>query len=347
MGDFRRDGRTVTDVLGLIGGTPMVRIALRGQGARPRILAKAEFTNPTGSHKDRIYLRMIAAAEKRGELRPGMTILEGSTGNAGAACAMLGRLKGYPVVVVMPEGMSEERKKTIGALGGKLVFTPGGESDQDLSLRTIERMMAAEPGKYWYPGQFHNPDNPLAHYETTGPEIWEQCEGRIDVFVAAVGSGGVLTGVGRYLKERNPQVKLFAVEPTECAILSRGEWGSHEIQGIGDGFVPRNLDLSLLDGVATVSSGEAIEMARRLCAEQGLLVGISSGCNVAAVFKTVNRHPGAGTVVTVLCDTAFKYFSSPLFGVKKDVQVPRREHVLDPESRRQLDRYAPAWEIIN
>ncbi|MDQ7794330.1 MAG: cysteine synthase family protein [bacterium] len=332
-------------VFDLIGNTPLVRVTV-ADDPNVVVLGKAEFMNPTGSHKDRIYLRMIQDAEQRGELEPGTTIIEGSTGNAGAACAMVGGLKGYRVVVVMPEGMSEERKKLIRALGAEIVFTPGGESDQDLSLREIERRVAAEPGKYWYPCQFENPDNPLAHYDGTAPELWEQCGGTIDLFVAAVGSGGTLTGVGRYLKERRPGVRLYAVEPEECPILSSRRWGSHDIQGIGDGFVPRNLDLSLLDGVVRVSSDEAIAMSRQVCREQGLLVGISTGANLAAAAKLAGHYPRIGVIATVLFDTGHKYYTSPLFGVCRPVAVPERDHRLDELSHRLLDRYSPSWDII-
>jgi cysteine synthase A len=260
---------------------------------------------------------------------------------------MIGGLKGYRVIVVMPEGMSEERKKLIRALGAEILFTPGGEIDQDLSLRKIEEIIAADPELYWYPAQFDNPDNPLAHYLGTAPELWEQCGGNIDIFVAAVGSGGTLTGVGRYLRERAPQVKLYAVEPEECATLSRQQRGFHDIQGIGDGFVPRNLDLSLVNGVVTVSSPEAIEMAQRVCRDQGLVVGISTGCNLVAAAKLIKRYPRARIIATMLFDTGQKYYSTPLFGVTKEVVIPDRDHSLDEFSRQQVEKYAPGWDIIS
>ncbi len=331
------------DALGLIGNTPSVEVEVGGRKA----LAKVEFGHPTGSHKDRIYLRMIEEAEKRGELQEGMTIIEGSTGNAGAACAFVGGLKGYAVQVVMPEGMSAERMKLIEALGADLILTPGGESDQDLALRRVEEIVEEEPGRFWYPAQFDNPDNIAAHYAGTGPELHEQSGGEIDVFVAAVGSGGTLTGVGRYLREQNPKVQLYAAEPAECPTLSRGEWGSHDIQGIGDGFVPRNLDMSLLDGVITVSSQEAVQQAQQLCRDQGLVVGISTGCNFAAIGKLLQHRPDAGRVATILFDTGQKYYSSPLFGVDEPVDIPERDHALDDFSRQEREKHAGNWEIIH
>lgn len=337
--------RTAGSVLDLIGNTPLVQVR-PPDGSSVRILAKCEFVNPTGSHKDRIYHRMILEAENRGDLRPGMTIVEASTGNAGTSCAMVGSLKGYKVVVVMPEGMSEERKKLIRAFGGEIIFTPGGESDQDLALARVQEMIESRPGEYWFPGQFDNPDNPLAHYHTTGAELLEQTEGKVDAFVAAVGSGGTLSGVGRRLKETLGDIKVYAVEPEECAIMSKRKWGSHHIQGIGDGFVPKNLDLDLVDGVIVVSSFEAITTAQRLMHEQGLAVGISSGCNVAAVTKLSKKHPEFRTITTILFDSAQRYFTSPLFGVEREVAVPQREHQLDPETIALLDRHASRWEII-
>jgi cysteine synthase A len=321
MSRWNKIRATAQSVLDMIGNTPLVR--LRNIGNTEGFIAvKAEFTNPSGSHKDRIYLRMIEEAEKRGDLLKGMTIIECSTGNAGTACTMIGTLKGYNVIVVMPEGMSEERKKLIRAYGGSIIFTPGAESDQDLSMRKIEEMLEREKKhEYYYPNQFDNPDNVLAHYESTGPEIWDQSEGKVDIFLAATGSGATLTGVGRYLREQNPSVKLFAVEPAECPMLTKRRWGSHEIQGIGDGFVPRNLDLSLINGVIVTSSEESLEMARRLAREEGLLVGVSSGCNVAAALKIRKAYPNA-RIITMANDSGQRYFSSPLFGVEKHIEIP-------------------------
>ncbi len=334
-------------MLEAIGRTPLVRLNRVAAGVGPEIDVKVEWFGPSGSLKDRIYLNMIERAEARGELRPGMTLLECSTGNAGTACAFVAAVKGYRCVVVMPEGMSEERKKLMRAYGAELVFTPGGESDVDLALRKLAEIRATDPQRYWVPSQFDNPDNIDAHYRTTGPELWEQTGGAIDAFVASQGTGGCLTGIGRFLRERNPEVRLYAVEPAECPLLTRREWGPHGIEGIGDGFVPRDLDLSLLTGVITTTTGEAITMARRLAREEGMFCGISSGCNVAAALKLAARRPGLRRIVVMLNDTGQRYFTTALCGEAKHVDVPEREHPIDAYSAAELDRYQGRWEILD
>ena len=340
---FRRHSESMLEA---IGGTPLVRLRRAAGGAAPEIFAKVEWYSPSGSLKDRIYYNMISKAEERGELRPGMTILECSTGNAGIACAFVAAVKGYPCVVVMPEGMSEERKKLMRAYGAELVFTPGGESDVDLALRKLEEVRAAGARGYWVPAQFDNLDNNDAHYRTTGPEIWEQLDGRVDAAVASQGTGGWVSGVGKFLRERNSKLLLFAVEPAECPLLSRRGWGPHGIEGIGDGFVPRALDLSLLDGVVTTTTEESVAMARRLAREEGIFCGISSGCNVAAAVKLARAHPELGRIVTNINDTGQRYFTTALCGEEKRVEVPERDHGLDPYSAAELDKYAAGWEII-
>ncbi|MCS6768951.1 MAG: cysteine synthase A [Candidatus Caldarchaeum sp.] len=319
------------DVLDVIGGTPLLKLSKipRQEGVDAEIYAKLEFYNPTGSLKDRIYREMITKAVERGELRPGMEILEVSTGNAGIACSFVGTHLGYKVTIVMPEGMSEERKQLIKAFGGDIVFTPGAESDVDLSLRKAESMIASNPGKYWFPNQFTNPDNVQAHIKTTGPEIWEQTQGRIDCFVMSQGSGGTVTGVGRYLKSRNSTVKVYTAEPSEAAVIADGVWGSHKIEGIGDGFIPRNLDLGVLDGVVTVSSAESIDMTRKLARLEGVFCGISSGCNVVAALKVAKKNPKLKRIVTVICDSGNRYLSTEAFGPGKKTAIPEREHTLD------------------
>jgi cysteine synthase A len=333
-------------VLDAIGRTPLVRLHRVTGALESELYVKLEWYGPSGSLKDRIYLHMFEEAEHRGDLTQGMVVLECSTGNAGTACAFVSAVKRYSCTIVMPEGMSDERKKLMRSYGADLVFTPGGESDVDLSLQKLEEIRRETPGRYWVPGQFSNRDNVAAHYETTGPEIWEQCAGRIGAFVASQGSGGTLTGVGRYLRERAPDVALYAVEPAECAMLAHRTWGPHGIEGIGDGFVPDNLDVSLLTGVITVTTDESVSMAQRLAREEGVFCGISSGCNVAAAVKLAQVHPGLSPIVVMANDTGQRYFSTALCQEEKHVTVPERQHVLDDRSRDLLDRYQTGWEVI-
>jgi len=346
--DWERNRNILDGVFSAIGKTPLVKLTStpKTQGISTDILVKLEFTNPTGSLKDRIYHEMISKAISRGDLKPGMEIIEASTGNAGISCAFIGTALGFKVTIVMPEGMSQERMKIIRAYGGNIVTTPGGESDVDLCIRKIEELKRTSPGKYWEPGQFANPDNVNAHFTTTGPEIWEQTRGKVDCFLASQGTGGTLTGIGRYLRQKNPKVLLYAVEPSEAPILAKRRWGTHEIEGIGDGFVPRNLDLSILTGIITTSSNESIEMTRELCVSEGIFCGISSGCNVAAAVKVAKRHPNLQTIVTMVNDTGTRYFSTKLFGEKKTLEIPDRDHPLDPYTVKQLDTYQARWEIV-
>ncbi len=339
--------RSALDSIGeAIGRTPLVKLGRVTADVTPPIYLKLEWYGPSGSLKDRIYLHMFERAEARGDLKPGMRVLESSTGNAGIACAFISAVKGYPCTIVMPEGMSDERKKIMRAYGANLVFTPGGESDVDLSLKRLDEIRGGDPTGYWVPGQFSNADNVETHHRTTGPEIWEQCGGIIGAFVAAQGSGGTLTGVGRYLRERDDRVRLYAVEPEECALLARRAWGPHGIEGIGDGFIPDNLDVSLLSGVITTTTAESLALARRLAAEEGIFCGISTGCNVAAALKLARRHPELSAIVTMANDTGQRYFTTPLCGEDKHVEVPEREHPMDPKTRAFLDRYQARWEIL-
>ena len=329
-----------------VGRTPLVKLNRVTADVRPLIYLKIEWFGPSGSLKDRIYLHMFERAEARGDLKPGMRVLECSTGNAGIACAFVSAVKGYRCTIVMPEGMSDERKKIMRAYGADLVFTPGGESDVDLSLARLQKIRAGDPTGYWVPGQFDNADNVEAHHQTTGPEIWEQCGGVIGAFVAAQGSGGTLTGVGRFLRARDAGVRLYAVEPAECALLARRAWGPHGIEGIGDGFIPQNLDVALLSGVITTTTEEALTTARRLAAEEGIFCGISTGCNVAAALKLARSHPELPSIVTMANDTGQRYFTTALCGEDKHVEVPEREHPMDERTRYQLDRYQSTWEIL-
>ncbi len=290
------------NILDLIGNTPLIR--LKGEN----IFAKAEFLNPGGSIKDRVALAMLEGAERDGRLKPDSIICEPTSGNTGIGVALIGRLKGYAVKIVMPEGMSEERKKIIIALGAELILTPDEESVEG-AVRKVNEIAAADP-RVFVPQQFENPDNPRCHYEDTAHELWRQIRGEVDCFVAGVGSGGTLQGVGTFLKEHKPDAKIVAVEPKDVAALLGHEPGLHQIQGIGDGFVPAVLDVSLVDEVIEVTDEDAIEVTRQLSRDLGLLVGISSGANVWAARKLAEKMPG--NIATVLPDRAERYFSTAL-----------------------------------
>lgn len=336
------------NVLHTIGNTPLVELSniIKDENVDGRILGKLDMLNPTGSLKDRIFYEMIKKAREREELKPGMKIIEASTGNAGISCSFIGSLFGHDVTIVMPDGMSEERRKIMKAYGAEVIFTPGGESDVDLCLEKVEEIMEKNPDKYWHASQYDNPDNVNAHYKTTGSEIWEQTDGEVDAFLATQGTGGTITGVGRYLREKKSSVKLYAGEPEEAPMLSERKWGSHRIEGIGDGFVPRNLDLSQLTGIFLTSSDEAIEMSKRLASEEGIFCGISSGSNVAGAVKLIKEHPELEVIVTMINDTGQRYYSTPLCGVEKELDVPDREHPLDEYTLNELDKYQEGWEII-
>jgi cysteine synthase A len=269
-----------------------------------------------------------------------MTIIESTTGNTGISTAMFGAYFGYPVLIIMPAGMSEERMKAIKAFGAKILTFPGAESDVDKAVKQAKDLIASDPERYFWVDQFNNPANVQAHYEGTGAEIWEQTKGKLDAFVAAVGTGGTLTGVGRYLKEHDPRIKVYAVEPSECPVLSKQRWGTHSIEGIGDGFIPSILDLSVADGVITVSSERAIWMTKRMARDEGLFVGISSGANVEACIKLHRKHPELKRIVTMLNDHGFRYFSTLLFGEVKAVSIPERKHTvrLSPGQREAVSR---------
>ena len=290
------------NILNLIGNTPLIR--LRGEN----VYAKAEFLNPGGSIKDRVALAMIEGAERDGLLGPDSIIVEPTSGNTGIGIALVGRLKGYRVRIVMPENMSDERKKLVICLGGELVLTPAAESIGGAVKRV--RQMQAEDPRIYVPQQFENPDNPRVHYEETAHELWRQMTGDIAAFVAGVGSGGTLQGVGTFLKEHKPGVRIVAVEPKNVAALLGHEPGLHQIQGIGDGFVPDVLDVALVDDVIEVTDEDAIETTRQLARDYGMLVGISSGANVWAARQLAARMPG--NITTVLPDRAERYFSTSL-----------------------------------
>jgi len=290
------------NILELIGNTPLLQ--LKGEN----IFAKAEFLNPGGSIKDRVALAMIEAAERDGKLKKDSIIVEPSSGNTGIGLALVGHLMGYRVRIVMPEGMSEERKKLIKALGGELVLIPDEEGIAG-AVRAVEQMAAEDP-RIYVPQQFENPENPRVHYEQTARELWRQMGGNIDCFVAGVGSGGTLQGVGKFLKEHKKGVKIIAVEPENCSALLGHEPGLHQIQGIGDGFIPAILDVSMVDDVVEVSDDNAIQTTRQLGTNLGLLVGISSGANVWAARRLAENIQG--NIATVLPDRAERYFSTAL-----------------------------------
>ncbi|MEJ5260465.1 MAG: cysteine synthase A [Anaerohalosphaeraceae bacterium] len=290
------------NILNLIGNTPLIQ--LRGEP----IYAKAEFLNPGGSIKDRVALAMLEGAERDGKLKPDSIIVEPTSGNTGIGIALVGRLKGYKVRIVMPENMSVERKKLIKALGADLILTPAEKSIAG-AVETVEQMQAEDP-RVFVPQQFKNPDNPRIHYEQTAVELWRQMTGDIACFVAGVGSGGTLQGIGRFLREHKPDVRIVAVEPKDVSALLGHEPGLHQIQGIGDGFIPDILDVSLVDEVIEVTDEDAIETTRQLSMKHGLLVGISSGANIWAARQMAARIKG--NIATVLPDRAERYFSTAL-----------------------------------
>lgn len=299
----------IENVIDLIGNTPLV--SLEKTCGCP-IYAKAEFLNPGGSIKDRIAKNMIEQAEKDGKLKPGMTIVEPTSGNTGIGLAFCGTRKGYDVIIVMPENMSEERKKVIRAFGAKLVLTPA-ELSVDGAVKEAERI-ASSSDNYFMPQQFTNPANPAAHYNGTAPELCEQIGKKIDIYVSGIGSGGTLQGIARYiLDHNNPDCKIVAVEPKGVSALLGDEPGLHQIQGIGDGFIPDVLDTSIITDIVTVSDDDAINTARELARDHGLLVGTSSGANIWAAKKMAEKYGKDKVIATVLPDRAERYFSTSLF----------------------------------
>lgn len=299
-------------ILNCIGHTPMLLLELEHEGETYQIPCKAEFMNPTGSVKDRIASYMVEQAEQRGELRAGSVIVEMSSGNTGIALAQVAAVKGYRLIILMPDHMSAERIRLLQSLGAEVCLTPQREGFSG-ALARLRRIVESSPNAYC-PRQFENPDNVGAHYAHTGPEIWEQMDGVVDAFVDGVGTGGTLMGVGRFLRERNPDICLVAVEPSEAAVMSGcAEIGGHKIAGIGDGFIPAIVDMKQVDRVETVDSDAAVEMAKRLSREYGLMVGISSGANVLAAIRTLNQLGRTKKVVTILPDRSERYFSTDLY----------------------------------
>lgn len=305
----------VNNLTQLIGDTPLLRPEIFKKLAKIQdadLLLKLEYFNPLGSVKDRIAYSMITDAEEKGLLKKDTTIIEPSSGNTGVGLAFVAAAKGYRLVITMPDSMSNERRSLLTALGAELVLTPGALGMKG-AIRKAEELSIRIPNSIILQ-QFNNPSNPEIHKKTTGPEIWEATTGKVDVLVAGVGTGGTISGVGAYLKEKNPEIKVIAVEPATSPVLSGGNPGSHKIQGIGAGFVPSILDLEVVDEIYKVHNEEAIDTARVLAREEGLLVGISSGAAVFAAAKTANRQENKGkTIVAILPDTGERYLSTDLF----------------------------------
>lgn len=304
-----------SNVTELIGSTPLVELSslAKAEGANAKIIAKLELFNPAGSVKDRIAKAMIEDAEATGVLKPGATIIEPTSGNTGIGLASVGTAKGYKVILTMPETMSVERRSLVKAYGADVVLTDGAKGMKGAIAKADELKEEIEGAVIL--GQFVNPANPKIHYETTGPEIWEATDGNVDVFIAGVGTGGTLSGAGKYLKEQNPNIRVIAVEPETSPVLSKGTPGSHKIQGIGAGFVPETLDTDIYDEVIAVPNEAAFETGNKIAKTEGVLVGISSGAATWAAIEVAKRPEFAGkNIVAILPDTGERYLSTSLFG---------------------------------
>jgi len=337
--DWNRNASMLNSVLEAVGYTPLILLPKIGADLNGKIAVKLEYVNPSGSLKDRVVKEIVERAEKRGDLKPGMILLEGTTGNTGIATCMVGASKGYRVIIVMPEGMSDERKKTIRAYGAELVLTPGAETDVDLVLEEVARIKARKGDQVFEIGQFIRQENLDAHYTGTGPEIWEQSAGQVDAFIMCQGTGGTFTGTAKFLKEKNPTIKLFISEPAESPILAKGKIGQHQVQGIADGLIPEILDLQYADGVILVSSAECIATAQQLAQQEGIFCGVSSGANVAAARKLSQRYPELKLIVTMVNDNGLRYLSTPLCGESSQRTMLDREYALSDEDTSKLAAY--------
>lgn len=310
--------KIIESSLELIGNTPLLKASRYAKGAGAdsvNILAKLEYLNPAGSVKDRIALAMIEDAEKKGQLKPGATIIEPTSGNTGIGLAAVATAKGYKAILTLPETMSVERRNLLKAYGAQIVLTDGSKGMKG-AIAKAEEIHAATPGSIIL-GQFENPANKQAHINTTGPEIWEQTDGEVDILVAGVGTGGTVSGIGEYLKSKNSNIKVVAVEPASSPVLSKGESGPHKIQGIGAGFVPAVLNTEIYDEVITVENEDAFEEGRRFALTEGVLVGISSGAALKAAYFLANRPENKGkNIVVILPDSGDRYLSTPLFNAE-------------------------------
>ena len=306
--------RIYTSADQLIGGTPLLELSNieKEEALKAKVLAKLEYFNPAGSVKDRIGKAMIDDAEEKGILKPGAVIIEPTSGNTGIGLAAVAAARGYRIIIVMPETMSVERRQIMKAYGAELVLTEGAKGMKGAIAKADE--LAKEIPNAFIPGQFVNPANPAIHYATTGPEIWQDTDGKVDIFVAGVGTGGTITGTGKYLKEKNPQVKIVAVEPASSPVLSKGTAGAHKIQGIGAGFVPEVLDTKVYDEIITVTNEDAFAAGKLIGRKEGVLVGISSGAAAFAAIQLAKRPENRGkNIVVLLPDTGDRYLSTPLF----------------------------------
>lgn len=294
--------------LELIGNTPLYECTSLEGNSGAKVFAKLEYKNPAGSVKDRVAHAMLSDAEKRGLIKKGSLIIEPTSGNTGIGIAMISAANGYRCIIVMPDSMSPERVRIMRAYGAEVVLTPGALGMRG-SIERAEKILSENEGAF-IPSQFENPENPKAHYRTTGPEIYEALGGRVDIFVAGVGTGGTVSGVGKYLKEKNRDIKIVAVEPSDSPVLSGGKAGPHKIQGIGAGFIPKTLDLSVIDEIITVTADEAFATAKLISEREGILVGISSGAAAAAAKKLADREENAGkNIVTLFADSGERYLS--------------------------------------
>jgi cysteine synthase A len=315
--------RIYDNIADTFGNTPLVKVPRLNKGLPGTVLVKMESFNPAGSVKDRIGVAMIEAAEREGRLRPDTIIIEPTSGNTGIALAFVAAAKGYPIILTMPDTMTIERRNLLKAYGAQLILTPGAEGMKGAIAKATE-IRDADPGKYFMPQQFENPANPEIHRRTTAEEIWRDTDGNVDVFVAAVGTGGTITGVSDVIKARRPSFRAIAVEPDASAVLSGEKPGPHKIQGTGAGFIPKILNTHSYDEIIRVTNDEAIAMARRAAREEGILVGISAGANIFAALQVAARPESAGkTIVTIGCDTGERYLSNPVFSEQES-------HIVEP-----------------